>query len=121
MALTSTLMIANANAEPLMCPFTDYFILNGASIRDMALDGNLAGKITDNTHFTTSCKSNSSTDSGHAYITVTNDTDICYLTILDGPFVNNPVVQSANCTGGLKYSGTDHSTGTYTYTLNFVR
>ena len=113
-------MISAASAAPLICPFTDYFNVIGANVRDLLTDGNLNGKITDNNNFTTSCKSNSSTGSGHAYVAITNGTEICYLTILDGPFENNPSIMSANCSAGLRYTGMDHSKGTYTYTLKFV-
>ena len=110
-------------AQPLICPFTDYFTISGPiglSIGELRLDGNLSGKIEDSFKFTTSCKSNGNTGSGHAYLTVGVDTRQCSLTILDGPFENNPVIMSANCTGGLKYTGMDHETGSYSYKLKFA-
>lgn len=118
-ALVNSFMIANANAAPLMCPFTDYFTMQGASVGALYVDGNLSGSVTDIYHFTTSCRNNGSTGSGHAYLTASRGGHYCYLTILDGPFENNPIVLSADCTSGLNYVGMDHVTGTYSYTLKF--
>lgn len=110
-------------AQPLICPFTDFFTIQGSSdtvIKNLVTDGNLNGTLTNETHFTTSCKSNSSTGNGHVYLTVGRGSAVCDLIILDGPFESNPRVENSYCVGGLQYSGMDHAKGTYNYTLKFV-
>lgn len=125
--LACGITITEATAQPLTCPFIDYFTVSGPSrpssryvIKNLRTDGNLSGTLTDTAHFTTACKNNSDIGSGYAYLTITSASGLCMLKILDGPFVSNPNVVSAECTTGLKYTGLEYSTGGYDYTLKFA-
>lgn len=121
--LAAGMMMTEATAQPLVCPFTDHFTVSAPSgyvIQNLITDGNITGVIKDEFHFNTSCKSDSTTGSGHAYLTLGNGNTTCYLTILDGPFENNPSVISVSCNGDARYAGMDHVKGSYSYTLKFV-
>ncbi len=112
-----------AVAQPLICPFTDHFTIQGPAptlIKDLSTDGNINATIINEAYFTTSCKSNTSTSSGHAYVTVAHNDGSCLLTILDGPYESNPTVTSIVCTGNFRYVGMDHTKGSYNYTLKFA-
>lgn len=113
---------ANAVAQPLICPFTDHFTIQGPTptlIKNLSTDGNLNATIINDSYFTTSCKSNTSTSNGHVYLTVTHNTDSCNLTILDGPYESNPSITNVDCPGGFRYTGMEHVKGSYNYTLKF--
>jgi len=113
----------NAIAKPQLCPFTDYFVINapsGTIITSLTNSGNINVSVTDPTTFITYCKENTM-ESGYATVTVVENTNSsCTLKIQDGPYVMNPVVNSINCSGNLRYDRMDHTTGTYTYTLKFI-
>jgi hypothetical protein len=120
--LLSSLTTTQVLARPLMCPFTDFFSIQGSAdtvIKNLLTDGNLSGDISNDTHFTTFCKSYTSTGSGHAYLTVNRGASVCDLTILDGPFESNPSIVEVKCLGSLQYIGMDHPKGSYNYTIKF--
>lgn len=123
-SLIPLLTSLDVNARALICPFTDYFTISapvGYAIASLSSDGNIVANIQDPTHFTTGCKSYTSTESGNAYMTVAVDAySLCTLHIVDGPYEMNPYVNFVNCVGGLKYSGMDHDWGTYNYKLKFT-
>lgn len=104
------------------CPFTDSFHLNGANaaITSLTADGNLAVQKVDASNFNASCADNESTDNGNVYLVVVGNVGACKLTISDGPFMWDPVVNSVNCSGTFQFNGMTHNSGTYLYTLNFV-
>lgn len=115
---------SQTNANSLMCPFTDHFNIgttNGFVIKELLTDGNISAIAKDIFNFNLSCKSNSNSESGHAYLTVVDSSNnLCDLTILDGPYENNPQVIFINCTGNVKYLGMDHVWGSYVYKLKFI-
>lgn len=122
-SLASLFNLSEVNAQPLVCPFTDYFIIsstNPSMIASLSSEGNVFAKKTDPLNFVTSCRSSTSMSSGTAYVTVKSDeNNVCTLHILDGPYEMNPNIIFINCVGNMRFSGMDHVWGTYTYTLKF--
>lgn len=120
--IACSLVAGQVSAKPMICPFTDYFTIDAPYddiVRDLSADGNINVSLSSDTAFTTSCKSIWSTGSGNAYLVVGSSAHVCHLTILDGPYENNPTVTNVTCTDGLQYAGMDHSKGSYNYTLKF--
>lgn len=124
-SIVSLFSCASVMAQPLVCPFTDYFTISapaGYTISSLSSDGNLLVNKQDPWHFSASCLDLTSPQSGNAFVTISTDQfDLCTLHIVDGPYEMNPTVTFVNCVGGLKYMGMDHVWGTYTYKLKFTR
>lgn len=122
--LLSMVLYTNSYANSFICPFTDYFTVvapTGYSIVSLSSDGNIITNFEGSNHFSLHCKDYTSTASGKAYLTVSeNNTNLCTLHITDGPYEMNPVVNFVNCAGKLKYMGIAHDKGTYTYSLMFT-
>ena len=108
--------------QPLTCPFTDYFFVVGSpAIVSVTGSSNLAVTPISPTEFTTGCANNNVGNGGEAYLTVSGKSGTCSLQISDGPFQQNPNVDYVSCTGGtLQFSGMGHTTGTYSYYLQFA-
>lgn len=102
-----------------LCPFTDTFDITGATIQKLSADGNLVVHQVNSTEFTDGCANNDATYDGNIYLTVAYKKGFCSLTIVDGPFEQNPYVSNSSCKGGMQFNGIDHQTGTYQYTLKF--
>ncbi len=122
-SLVSVFNFSPAIAQPLICPFNDYFTINSLDqvmISSLSSDGNVIANKIDPYKFIASCKSTTSTSSGNVYVTVKlDDSNLCTLHIVDGPYEMNPNIIFVNCVGRLKFSGMDHVWGTYQYTLKF--
>ncbi len=115
----------NTSAKPPLqsCPFTDTFSITDTTISSLSNDGNIATNKLNQTQFTTGCKNNTSPgwSDGSAYLSVIDGHGgLCKVVIDDGPYEMNPSIASTNCSGGLQYTGMDHSYGTYSYTLKFA-
>jgi len=113
----------NTYANNLICPFTDYFVISapdGYTITSISSADNVEVEQKDSFNFMTHCKNATSTKSGKVYVTIASShCDLCTLHITDGPYEMNPTVTFSTCVGRLKFSGTDHVWGSYTYTLRF--
>ena len=111
---------AQSTGKSGSCPFTDNFHISGATLQQLASDGNLAVQQKSPTNFTDTCANNQSANAGNIYLTVNNTAGgSCKLTILDGPYEMNPSITSSACQGGLQFGGMDHAYGTYDYNLKF--
>lgn len=122
-SIMTAFIITNSFAQPLMCPFTDHFYIDaplGYGVKSLLLDGNITGNIVDPLHFILSCRSDTTTANGTAYVVIRDTVNnACNLTIVDGPYEKNPKLLG-NCTGNLRFTGVDHAWGTYTYKLKFT-
>lgn len=110
-----------AFSRPLACPFTDTFYITGGSIKTLNVAGNLKISQISSTKFTDGCADGKLANDGTISLAVIGSSaqNNCQLTIVDGPFEWNPSVTDSHCEGNLQYSGIDHTTGTYSYTLKF--
>lgn len=120
-AVSAAAATKSHSQKPQVCPFTDYFFINGSpTIQSVSGSSNLAVSQVNAIEFTTGCANNNDGYGGEAYLTVKSNTGTCNLQISDGPFQQNPNVDSVNCQGTLQFTGMTHTTFTYNYYLNFA-
>ncbi len=115
----------SAMASPQTCPFTDIFNMSGPGGIQIqgksTTSGNLKYTRVSNNVFTLGCADVHSFNNGDLYISIGTDaTNVCKLTILDGPFLTDPEI-APNCSGNLQYRGYSHAEYSYKYTLNFSK
>lgn len=117
------LCISSTYAKTLSCPFTDSFYLQAEAnnkILTLTTKDNVHAVQVSAAQFNVSCASNQNGGSGDIFVTIGSDNNNqCALTIHDGPFEQNPLVNAVQCKGKLQYNGMDHNVWEYKYILKF--
>lgn len=113
-----------AHAKALICPFTDNFTLRvpeGNKIINYRVEGNLTYTQTSDVEFKLQCGDGGNFQDGTLFVDVGNNDVQCNLKIKDGPMYTNPEIDVLDCTDPtkLRYVNTEHTFGTYQYTLVF--
>lgn len=125
LSLICGLFMINAQANPSLCGYHDYFRLSndspvGTYIGFASADEDLYVTTMSSTSFLVQDTPACLTGFATAYIELQGDPDSrCILRIKDGPFIRHPVIE-ASCAGHLNFiSNTYEGTGTRTYSMRF--
>lgn len=111
--ITSFGVSAIANAQAMICPFTDHFYISQPQkkdgiqiLGDVSTTGNIVAQKQDDNDFMIFCKDNSSHTDGNVRVEVGYDNkNKCDVTVTDGPFWEKPFVSDSYCQGNLEYAG----------------
>src|SRR5262245_57617068 len=97
----------SASAKTMICPFQDYFLIYApANTQILFAHPDNTGKLKytqpSPTFFFLSCGDDNLRESGDVIVGVGKDeSEVCSLTIHDGPYEMNPSIKNVSCYGGL--------------------